>query len=138
MSNYDDLPIHPMQAMIDAENAKNSAARSKTQMTLGKLIALLQMIEPARPIKGFGELMSYRGYYCDLAFESRDGTEPAANLLARCEVAMGRVFEGYKGGDYAMHENTPLWIAHYGTTGVRLMDLDQEKDPVEAITEHED
>jgi len=30
---------------------------------------------------------------------------------------MGKVYEGYKGGDYVMGANTPLWIGEYGSAG---------------------
>ena len=60
------------------------------------------------------EAHSYRGYYCDLAFERGDGTRPAAELLAECKAVMGAVFVGYKGGDFVMGALTPLWISTYG------------------------
>jgi hypothetical protein len=74
-----------------------------------------------------GELDSYRGYYSDLAFEPSESGETVASLLNRCQAAMGEVFQGYKGGDYVMGRNTPLWIANYGSCGPRLMAL-VEKD----------
>jgi hypothetical protein len=66
---------------------------------------------------------SYRGYYSDLAFEQGEGTRPAADLLAECKAAMGQVFCGYKGGDYMMGALTPVWVAHYGSCGPKLMAL---------------
>ena len=64
---------------------------------------------------------SFRGFYSDLYFERHDGTRPAAELLAECKAAMGRVFTGYKGGDFVMGALTPLWVASYGCGGPKLM-----------------
>ena len=37
-------------------------------------------------------------------------------------AAMGAEFEGYKGGEYIMGANTPLWISEYGeASGTRIM-----------------
>lgn len=64
---------------------------------------------------------SYRGYYSDLAFERAPEKVKASDLLATCRNAMGKVYEGYKGGDYIMGELTPIWVAEYGRCGVKLM-----------------
>lgn len=108
--------ISPMQAMVDAMSDQWRRERAETQMTLGKLISALKGLPPEQAVPALGHAHSYRGYYSDLAFERRDGTLPAQDLLAQCRAAMGRVFEGYKGGDYVMGETTPVWIAEYGTT----------------------
>lgn len=34
---------------------------------------------------------------------------------------MGRVFSGWKGGDYVMGALTPLWVAEKGCCGQKLM-----------------
>lgn len=110
-----------IQAYLDGMSARAQRERSKTQMTLGGLIAALKAMPPDAVVANIGSPMSYRGYYSDLAFSPGDGTRPAADLLADALGCMGRVFEGYKGGDYQMGETTPLWIAEYGDTGDRLM-----------------
>lgn len=123
-----------LQAMIDGMNAAHQKARSTTQLTLGALIALLETLAPESRVYGLGRLMSYRGYYCDLAFAPTDEVETTAALLARCRDAMGRVFQGYKGGDYQMGETTPLWVAPYGGSSAdRLMGLNTEQIPVTPI-----
>lgn len=137
--NEEIIPIHPIKAMIDAVNRKENEKRAKTQMTLGKMITVLEAIEPARPIVGLGEADSYRGYYSDLAFEPSGETTTAGKLLVQCRAAMGRTFEGYKGGDFVMHENTPRWISEYGTaSGIKIMDLNLETDPITMLTEQEE
>jgi hypothetical protein len=85
-------------------------------MRLGRLIELLREIDPAKIVaNGFGAPASYRGYYEDLAFE------PAHNvsigyMLKHAESALGKVFEGYKGGDYLAQSYTRCWIADWGET----------------------
>jgi hypothetical protein len=69
---------------------------------------------------------SYRGYYSDLALEATH--EPLTLRQFRSMIAstIGQTYEGYKGGDFAMSESTPIWIADYGMTGDALVDMRQE------------
>lgn len=128
-------PIHPIQAMVDGWSKAWQKERSKTQLTLGGLIALLRVLEPERKVAGLGNLDSYRGYYSDLAFEPCGGQTTVAALLQECLDAMGKEFTGYKGGEYLMGESTPLWVSEYGTaSGERLMDLDASGDVVKPVT----
>lgn len=112
-----------MQALVDGMNAKFQRERAETQLTLGKLIAALEAMPNTVLVANLRGAHSYRGYYSDLAFERSDGTRPAPDLLHECRAAMGRVFEGYKGGDFIMGELTPLWIAEYGRTGDKLISV---------------
>lgn len=83
-------------------------------MTLGELIrALKEMPSDGVITHGFGEPMSYRGYYGDLAFAPRINTT-AGEMLAHAESAVGKTFTGYKGGEYTMSEHTDCWISEYG------------------------
>lgn len=119
--------IHPLQAMMNGWSQNWQKQRAETQMTLGKLIAELEKLPPETPVFGLGKLMSYRGYYCDLAFSPTGEQRSVKSLLDECREAMGKVFTGYKGGDYVMGETTPLWLAAYGECGERIMGL-SEKD----------
>ena len=110
-----------IQAMLDGIGAREARKRAETQLTLGKLISALEGMPADAEVANLKAAHSYRGYYEDLAFERAEGTRPAAALLAECKAAMGRVFCGYKGGDYVMGALTPLWVASYGTTGDKLM-----------------
>lgn len=65
---------------------------------------------------GFGEPMSYRGYYEELAFEpARNVT--VASMLAHAKSALGATFTGYKGGEFTMHAHTDCYIAKYREVG---------------------
>lgn len=86
-------------------------------MYLGELIAVLEaadsdMIVPV----GFTRPHSYRGYYEDLAFEPTANSTVAA-MLAAAREALGTTYQGYKGGDYKMHDYTDVWLAYYGCVG---------------------
>ena len=106
------------------------------QLTLGEAIAKLEPIVNRQPeiIKKYEheaevrydfeylfptDLMSWRGIYAELAlnFEA-DGTP--MKVTAFCEMlkgAVGKTFEGYKGGDFTMSRQTPIWVARYGNSG---------------------
>ena len=110
-----------MQVMIDGMSAEWQRERAATQMTLGDVIAALESLPKDTEIDGLKRLDSYRGYYSDLAFEREDGKRPVSEILTMCRTAMGKVFAGYKGGDFMMGESTPMWIADYGCCGVKIM-----------------
>lgn len=112
-----------MQDLIDGMGQRMMRERSETQMTLGKLIACLETMPPDSNVYGLTNPHSYRGYYTDLAFEHNCDMVKASDLLAICKDAMGKVFQGYKGGDYVMGALTPVWVAPYGVTGEKLIML---------------
>ena len=115
-----------MQKIINETSEKWAKERSETQMTLGELIIFFKAMPKDMLIEGLGELDSYRGYYRDLAFEPLEGTRTVEDLLKECVNALSKEFEGYKGGEYFMSKTTPLWVAHYGSCGPRLMDVTNE------------
>lgn len=133
------MNVNPMQALVDAIGKDAAAERSRSQMTLGSLIALLRTLPADRLVKGLGGPDSYRGYYSDLAFAPTEETRTVGDLLLDAESCMGRVFEGYKGGEFPMHARTPLWVSRYGSaSGDRLMDLDVSADPILPETAQEE
>lgn len=115
-----------LQALFDGLSMRMQRERAGTQMTLGKLIDALEQMPPDSEVANLLNPHSYRGYYSDLAFELGSGTRRAGELLDECLGAMGRVFEGYKGGEFVMGSKTPVFVAHYGCTGEKLMDLKRD------------
>lgn len=111
--------------MVDGMSAQWQKERAATQMTLGKMTDRLALLPPETLIEGSASPHSYRGYYCDLAFEPSDNRNriTASVALALCKGAMGEVFQGYKGGDFQMGRNTPLWLSNYGRTGQKIMGI---------------
>lgn len=96
---------------------------SDQPISLGELIALLEA-RPADNDVSFdfcglmpGSVGSYRGYYDHLAldYHSDYSKRPTvADLLAELRGAVGKIYEGYKGGDFRMDESTPVWVSQYG------------------------
>ena len=120
--------VMDLQRLIDAMNDASFGARSNYHMTLGKMIGLLSAASPDLPVsyadgKSPGRAGSYRGYYSDLSFSDSADAVTAVQFLFSCSQHLGKVFEGYKGGDYTMREDTPLSRSEYGSaSGIAIMD----------------
>jgi hypothetical protein len=112
-----------IQALIDGMNLRSKQERAASQMTLGRLIELLSNADFSKGVPNLRNPHSYRGYYSDLAFELREGRRPVYGLLEDCRNSMGKTFEGYKGGDYDMGAQTPVWVANYGSCGLKLISI---------------
>lgn len=108
--------------LLEAAMESFRAERSQSQMTLGGLIVRLKEMSPDAVMEGLCSPHSYRGYYTDLAFE-RFGTCTAHENLETVQACMGETFTGYKGGEFLMDGSAPIWIARYGFSGPRLMDI---------------
>jgi len=93
-----------LQAALDRMTKDWFAERSRTQMTLGKLIDVLESMDRTTLVN-LGDPHSYRGYYSDLGLTPCDAT--VQDLLNDCRSAMCRVFSGDTGGVYANHQNNP-------------------------------
>ena len=120
-----------VQKLCDAMSTMGRVTRSDYHLTLGGLIKQLESLSPTLMVKfdwngGYPyQEMSYRGYYSDLAFDWRESPVVAvAGLLNISRRALGRAYTGYKGGDFVMNEQTPLWAAPYGDTGRAIMGLE--------------
>jgi len=127
-----------IQALVSGLSAQWQKERSETQFTLGELIDYLKEIPQETRILGLGDLESYRGYYSDLAFEPTTEDRTANDLLNECQSAMGEVFTGYKGGEFVMGRNTPLWVSSYGTCGPRLMGFSEVNGMLYPVKQEED
>lgn len=116
-------------------------------LTLGGVIKLLEGCdEAAAPVYfDFGNcrpsiLRSYRGDYSHLAlgFDVGDGARRphnVADVLKTLRDADGATFEGYKGGDYKMTRDTPLWVANNGDwTSTAVVGVDEEAHAVFLLT----
>jgi hypothetical protein len=98
--------------------------RTQSQMTLGALINILKYMPANSKIENISNPHSYRGYYSDLSFEKIDGTRTVESLLKELqENCLNKIFEGYKGGDFCMGEDAPLWIAEYGNCGEKIIGI---------------
>ena len=107
------------QNFIDIYNLGAKASRADYHLTLGGLIDKLDFASPNLPVTSDygppGEGLSYRGYYCDLAFEKEGEAITVKDFLNRCKRLLDQEQEGYKGGQFLMERDTPLWISDYET-----------------------
>ena len=126
-----------IQKLIDMMSDKDREIRSLKQMTLGKLIERLKELDQDMEMMALDSAHSYRGYYADLAFEegSKQNKQKVSDVLKVVSSCLGETFEGYKGGDFIMDEDAPVWIARYGSCGTRIMDI---TDKGSIITAHEE
>ncbi len=108
-----------MQKLVDTLNAASMNTRAGYHLTLGAAIQALEEIAPSTPatlsvVGTPGKVRSYRGYYSDLAFEPELEPVSVGEVLADLKAALGATFEGYKGGDFVMGPQTPLWVSEWG------------------------
>lgn len=98
--------------------------RAKSQLTLGGMIEKLKSFNSDCLIRKLHSPHSYRGHYDDLAFEiDENGCMTIKELLNVVTGCLWQVFYGWKGGEFLMHEGTPIWIAEIGDCGVRIIDI---------------
>lgn len=88
-------------------------------MILGQLIKRLEKEHDHNVPHGFSNPHSYRGYYEELAFEPKENTTVGA-MLAAAREALGNTYTGWKGGEFKMHEYTPVHLAEIGSCGEEL------------------
>lgn len=113
--------------------------------TIGEVILLLE----AQPQNNVVELdftdqnpcglTSYRGYYKDLCLDY--GAYPpikVSKLLTMFKEADGKVFCGYKGGDFEMDRKTLVWVAPYGDCGKMLTNIINKGNKTIICTEEEE
>ena len=117
-----------IQKLVDTMGDASRNTRSDYHLTLGGLIEALEKFSPDVvvvcgdvPTDHPGDAMSYRGYYSDLAFEPVNTPVTCGELLQECKRVAGETLQGYKGGDFLMGADTPLWIAEYGGSGGRAV-----------------
>ncbi len=124
-----------IQKLVDVMNETASRERGRYHLTLGTLVAALEGENADMPViydmpVTFGRSGkvypsapdSYRGYYSDLSFPPSDTPITVGELLREAKDAIGSTFEGYKGGDFTMDAETPLWASPYGSAnGIAVM-----------------
>lgn len=106
-------------------------------ITVGHLIDVLALVPQYAwlTIQGVSgapfDVSSYRGYYDHLAIEyTADHRATVADFIRILRDAVGSTMEGYKGGDFTMTRQTPVWVSNWGTssgvavTGVALVEGD--------------
>lgn len=120
-AGYLHLPKEPMK-----EKVKTVEILQYKQLTLGELIEKMESLSGANvPNLLIGG--SYRGYYNQFYFELGEGEISAIELADDCRSVIGNTYEGYKGGEYTMTENTPVWLAEYGRSGLKIAEVSESR-----------
>lgn len=113
-----------MQKLFDELSNGWRAKRSLTQMTIGKMLKILETYPKEQRIEKLVSPHSYRGYYSDLSFEKVEGEQTVVEFINLLKSeCLNKTFVGYKGGDFTMDEHTPLWIAEYSSCGEKITDI---------------
>ena len=126
------------QKLIDEISRQQRELRTQSMFTLGNLIDELEkypkewevLIEPFHLVPL--SFHSYRGYYHDLCLtyatreESLGEEVSVGKLLEMCNEANGKEFTGYKGGEFLMDRETPIWISDYDySTGMAIEKIEE-------------
>ncbi len=99
--------------MLNGEVNNNIGEYHYPHITLGVLIDWLERQDPNAVVKhGMVDPHSYRGIYSDLAFQPKLNVS-FGQMLNEAKRALGNVYHGYKGGEYEVDNNTPVWIDSY-------------------------
>lgn len=75
---------------------------------------------------------SWRGSYSELAlnFTSTGNNMKVTDFYCLLKDAVGKTFTGYKGGEFTMSRQTPVWVANYGNSGntavIEIVDNDYQ------------
>ena len=121
------------------QQARDKSFANSPQLSLGELIAEIEKCgtqkdngEDKEICYDFGtaiptDLDSYRGSYNELALgykltgydnDAKHLTElKAKDLLQHLKDGIGKKYTGWKGGEYTMSEDTPVWVANSGNAG---------------------
>lgn len=85
-------------------------------LTIGTILRVLDEL-PAKHVTSYGwdDAYSYRGYYEELSVNRTKAS--VATMRAVLQGAVGRVMDGYKGGEYLMKLDTGVWVASWGAPG---------------------
>jgi hypothetical protein len=120
-----------LQKMFDNAVEASRAEQMKTskQFTVGELILKLEMVkknekgEDKQVRFDFANLRptglnSYRGTYREIAFGFDEETNipTVSEVITWLKEAIGKTYTGYKGGNFVMGKNTPVWVANYGNS----------------------
>lgn len=130
------MDMDDMQKMVG--KAYRDDGMSQGKITLGKFIELLEEA-PADNTIMFEMLLdllpttldSDRGSYDEigLGYELEDHVEyenrpTVGKLLAHCEECLGKVFVGWKGGDYPVHTDRLMNMSNSGNTGLMITGIE--------------
>lgn len=87
-------------------------------MTLGQLLNTLNNLKGSNLKISAGEIISYRGSYENMCFDTYSEKElSVVELLDYIESNIGKKVTGYKGGEFVIELESDIFVAGYGLTG---------------------
>ncbi len=113
-----------MQELIELRLKEHEEARYKDQPNLGTLIKQLQNCDPDAKVEFesgyFQDFCSWRGAIVVTSESTRViYVKEVIRMLRGC---IGETFTGYKGGEFTIQENTPLYLVDcQSTSGNKLV-----------------
>lgn len=116
--------MNDIRSLLEAISEANRNTRKDYHLKLGEFIEILKTADQ-EALVNLGNPHSYRGYYADLALEPLNGAPiKVSQLIEQLTLTLDTFETGYKGGEFLMSADTPLWIAHYGGTGLAMLGFD--------------
>jgi len=118
--------------MNNAVNAQRAEEfKNSNRLSLGELILKLEAIQSVNKdldkkdetqvcfdFCGMAPtiLLSWRGVYAELAlgYEREYPYPTISNVIRELKSGVGKTYEGYKGGSFAMGRSTPVWVDNWG------------------------
>lgn len=108
---------------------RNAVEFNQTQLTIGQLIELLEwaskrLEDDCSVYYDFGwfaptDFYSWRGAYDEGCLSIRAGEKAlkCSELIGLLKSYIGKTMHGYKGGEYPIHKDCPLWVADSNMSG---------------------
>ena len=118
-----------LQQLIDQKikQARQERLLQNDQLTLGQIIQKIEgLADKTATIQYDFEyyfpksIDSWRGSYDELALDIHSGGGNELTALQFIDIlkeAIDNTYTGYKGGEFTMSEETPVWVANYGNSG---------------------
>lgn len=137
-----------LQEMLDqkCKEARENRVKETKQMTLGEFLKKLSAIKDKSKEVRFSfayyrptSFHSYRGIYSEIALGYTDESNiiTVQELISIVKKSIGVKFPGYKGGDFRMTENTPVWIDNQSmASSTALVDVVEDRYGVYLETKH--
>jgi hypothetical protein len=136
-----------MQDLIDMMNKIIRNTRKDYHLTLNKLISALKAEDSTKTVMFDTDqypdayphnICSYRGFYQDLAISETYIKRTCGGLLDECDKISGQVLRGYRGGEFTMDPDAPLWKAEWGMTGPAIVDVRSTDQALILVTRYVD
>ncbi len=138
--------VNDMQVLMKAisKASRDGELRYSPQVRLEKLIELLNAVDDKSKLIKFSSghypesTCSYRGYYSELAIVfSEDNKEiTVESFLKLLRESVNKEFIGWKGGEFVMNEETPIWAVDYeGNCGDMIIGIEDGDETITILTQ---